>query len=85
MHVDGKVSPGDDIETINTELILADLQTLEKAVPRLEKEVKGKKTDEGRCWTTRVAAQKVLEAGDTLFAAGRPRGSTSTRSASCRC
>ena len=27
VHVDGKVSPGDDIETINTELILADLQT----------------------------------------------------------
>ena len=35
VHVDGKVSPRDDIETINTELILADLQTLEKAVPRL--------------------------------------------------
>ncbi|MEV5447705.1 GTPase, partial [Streptomyces sp. NPDC052644] len=38
VHVDGKVSPADDIETINTELILADLQTLEKALPRLEKE-----------------------------------------------
>jgi len=36
-HVDGKVSPSSDLETINTELILADLQTLEKAVPRLEK------------------------------------------------
>ncbi|MEJ7771189.1 MAG: GTPase, partial [Geodermatophilaceae bacterium] len=35
-HVDGRVSPGGDIETINTELILADLQTLEKAIPRLE-------------------------------------------------
>src|SRR5579862_1649278 len=34
VHVDGKVSPADDIETINTELILADLQTLERAVPR---------------------------------------------------
>ena len=40
VHVDGKVSPADDIETINTELILADLQTLEKALPRLEKEAK---------------------------------------------
>src|SRR4051794_28777179 len=38
VHVEGKVSPADDIETINTELILADLQTLEKAIPRLEKE-----------------------------------------------
>ena len=46
VHVDGKVEPARDIETINTELILADLQTLEKAVPRLEKEVKGKKADE---------------------------------------
>ena len=43
VHVDGKISPADDIETINTELILADLQTLEKALPRLEKEAKLKK------------------------------------------
>src|SRR3954471_11410426 len=40
VHVDGKVDPADDIETINTELILADLQTLEKAIPRLEKEAR---------------------------------------------
>src|SRR6476659_7867758 len=43
VHVDGRVSPKDDIETINTELILADLQTVEKAIPRLEKEVRLKK------------------------------------------
>src|SRR5690606_27523998 len=43
-HVDGEVSPANDIETIQTELILADLQTLEKAIPRLEKEAKGNKT-----------------------------------------
>ena len=47
VHVDGHVDPADDIETINTELILADLQTLEKAVPRLEKEVRGKKARAG--------------------------------------
>ena len=35
VHVDGKVDPADDIETINTELILADLQTVENAMPRL--------------------------------------------------
>ena len=45
VHVDGKVSPSSDIETINTELILADMQTLEKAKARVEKEVKAKKTD----------------------------------------
>ncbi|MCG7429987.1 redox-regulated ATPase YchF [Dermacoccus nishinomiyaensis] len=64
-HVDGKVSPSSDLETINTELILADLQTLEKAVPRLEKEVKGKKTEKS-VYDAALAAQKVLEEGKTL-------------------
>ena len=45
IHVDGKVDPASDMETINTELILADLQTLENAIPRLEKAVKIKKGD----------------------------------------
>ena len=45
VHVDGKVEPSSDIETINTELILADMQTLEKAKPRIEKEVKAKKAE----------------------------------------
>lgn len=66
VHVDGKVSPKDDIETINTELILADLQTLEKAVPRLEKEVRAKKADAALLLAAQQA-QAVLEAGDTLF------------------
>ncbi|WP_116114412.1 redox-regulated ATPase YchF [Austwickia chelonae] len=65
-HVDGKVDPSSDIETINTELILADLQTLEKAVPRLEKEVKAKKADKALL-DAALAARKILEAGDTLF------------------
>ena len=39
-HVDGEVNPGNDISTIQTELILADLQTVEKAIPRLEKEAR---------------------------------------------
>ena len=42
-HVDGEVNPKSDISTIQTELILSDLQTVEKAVPRLEKEAKGNK------------------------------------------
>ena len=69
-HVDGRVSPKDDMETINTELILADMQTLEKAIPRIEKEVKGKKTDKS-VLDAAVEAQKVLEAGDTIFAKGQ--------------
>ena len=69
VHVDGKVSPKSDMETINTELILADLQILEKAVPRLEKEVKGKKSDKS-IYDAALAAQQLLEVGDTLFANG---------------
>ncbi|MGN6753058.1 MAG: redox-regulated ATPase YchF [Intrasporangium sp.] len=73
VHVDGKVDPGSDIETIETELVLADLQTLEKAVPRLEKEVKGKKADKA-VLDTAMAAQRVLEEGKTLYAAGPAAG-----------
>ena len=45
VHVDGKVDAASDIETINTELILADLETLDKARNRIEKEIKGKKLE----------------------------------------
>ena len=45
IHVDGSVNPASDMETINTELILADMQTLEKALVRYEKELKSKKID----------------------------------------
>ena len=72
-HVDGKVAPASDMETINTELVLADLQTLESAIPRIEKEVKGKKTDKD-VLDTALAARGVLEAGDTLFAKGAAAG-----------
>jgi GTP-binding protein YchF len=68
IHVDGRVDPADDIETINTELILADLQTLEKALPRLEKEARTKK--EARpALEAAQQAQEVLNSGQTLFAA----------------
>ena len=69
VHVDGKVSPADDIETINTELILADLQTLERAVPRLEKEVRLKKDTQIVLDAVR-RAQVVLDSGQTVFGAG---------------
>lgn len=41
VHVADRVDPKEDIAVINTELILADLQTLERYLPKLEKEVKG--------------------------------------------
>lgn len=44
IHVDGKVDPLRDIETINLELIFADLEVLEKRIIRTEKAMKGDKT-----------------------------------------
>lgn len=66
VHVDGKIDPASDMETINTELILADLQTLENAIPRLEKQVKIKKGDPAQLEAYQTA-QKVLESGETIF------------------
>ena len=45
IHVAGRVDPEDDADTIQTELILADIATLEKQLPRLEKESKHKKEE----------------------------------------
>jgi GTP-binding protein YchF len=69
VHVDGKVDPRSDIEVIETELILADMQTLEKALPRLEKEARNNK-ERKPVHEAAAAAQAVLDAGTTLFAAG---------------
>ncbi|HEX6968145.1 MAG TPA: redox-regulated ATPase YchF [Micromonosporaceae bacterium] len=73
VHVEGRVSPADDIETINTELILADLQTIEKALPRLEKEAKVKK-DRAPVLDAVRAAAGVLDNGVTLYAGARDAG-----------
>ena len=65
VHVEGRVDAKSDIETINTELILADLQTLEKSRPRVEKEVKGKKA-EPQVLETIDQAIALLNAGTPL-------------------
>ncbi|MGG7508590.1 redox-regulated ATPase YchF [Plantibacter sp. YIM 135249] len=67
VHVDGSVNPAGDMETINTELILADLETLEKAIPRFEKEIKGKKLDPSVLVAAKEA-QDALNAGTPLSA-----------------
>jgi GTP-binding protein YchF len=69
VHVDGKVSPKDDMETINTELILADLQSIEKALPRLEKEARLIK-DKQPIVAAVTEARDVLDEGRTVFEAG---------------
>ncbi len=69
VHVEGKVDPASDIETITMELVLADMQTLEKQIPRLQKELTGKKISK-EVVETAQAALAILEEGKTLFAAG---------------
>ncbi len=66
VHVDGRVDPKSDIEIIETELILADMQTLERALPRLEKEARTHK-DRRPVFDAATAAQQVLDTGKTLF------------------
>jgi GTP-binding protein YchF len=65
VHVDGRVEPASDIETINTELQLADLQTLEKAIPRVEKEARQAKERQVMLDTMREA-EKILADGKLL-------------------
>jgi len=68
IHVDGAVNPVSDIETINTELILADLQTIENRLPKLEKEAR--KDPELAAQVEAVQkAQSILNEGRTISAA----------------
>jgi hypothetical protein len=69
-HVDGRIDPKADIEVIETELILADLQTLERALPRLEKEARTHK-DRRPAYEAAEAAQQILNDDKTLFASGQ--------------
>ncbi|WIB78368.1 redox-regulated ATPase YchF [Curtobacterium sp. MCPF17_002] len=67
VHVANKVSPKDDLEVINTELILADLETIEKALPRYEKTVKLKQAEPGVLEAANEA-KAALEKGVLLSA-----------------
>jgi GTP-binding protein YchF len=74
-RVEGSADPEGDIETIVTELILADLQTLEKATPRLAKETKFSKDPEKLATAAAAeAAVAVLDSGTTLFAGAAKAG-----------
>ena len=63
VHVDGRVDPASDIETINTELQLADMQTIEKAIPRIEKEARQNKE--------RAAVLEAVKAAEKVIADGK--------------
>ena len=68
-HVTGRVDPKSDIEVVETELMLADLQTLERAVGRLEKEARNSK-ERKPVYDAARSAQQLLDGGTTLFSAG---------------
>ncbi|WP_129861172.1 redox-regulated ATPase YchF [Bifidobacterium pseudolongum] len=65
VHVNGHVDPADDIDTINTELILADLQTIDNALPKLEKDLRGKKIEPSYMEAVQKA-KEILESGRTI-------------------
>jgi GTP-binding protein YchF len=72
VHVEGQVDPGADLETINTELILADLQTIDNALPRLQKEARMQK-DKQAVVAAVEKAREVLDGGTTVYASGLDR------------
>ena len=67
-HVEGRVDPKDDIETVNTELVLADLQTVDRALPRLEKEARTVK-DRRPVLEAVHAVRQLLDSGRTASSA----------------
>jgi ribosome-binding ATPase len=69
LHVDGRVDPADDIATVETELVLADLQTLDRALSRLEREARTHPRERRAALAAALAAREVLDTGRTLFAA----------------
>jgi len=70
VHVDGKIDPIADMSVIETELIIADLQTLEKAIPRLEKEARTQK-DRTPVLEAARTAETVLSDDRTLYSAAK--------------
>ena len=69
VHVDGRIDPASDMETINTELALADLQTIEKAIPRLEKEA--------RVTKEKAPVLEAVKAANDWLQSGKPLSQSS--------
>ncbi len=68
VHVDGRVHPVADIETVNTELVLADLQTVDNRLARLAREAR-MRPELGRQLAQVERARAVLDSGETASAA----------------
>lgn len=78
VHVDGSVNPLRDIETIETELVLADLQVLEKRIERMAKQLKGDRSLAPIIDTAKAVAAHLDQGG---FAATFPEQDTDTAKA----
>jgi hypothetical protein len=68
IHVDGRVDPEGDIGTVNTELILADLQTVENRLPKLAKEARANPSLKASAEAVAVA-ERILNDGRTISSA----------------
>ncbi len=69
VHVEGKVDPASDIETINVELALADLQSVEK---RLDKNARQLKAADLKIRQEAIAVQELLEEVSAHLGEGKP-------------
>lgn len=72
-RVDGSTDPSGDMEVITTELILADLQTIENSMQRLEKDTKRGLVDSAVLENV-IKAKALLETGKTLYQGGEAAG-----------
>ena len=64
-HVAGGPDPKRDIETVETELALADIETLEKTLPKIQKEARGGDKDAAKRAEQASAALEALKSGQT--------------------
>ena len=71
VHVDNEIDPKKDIEVINTELVLADLQTVTNRLPKIEKEARANSKLKPIADTLQTA-KDLLDAGTPLFHAPQP-------------
>jgi GTP-binding protein YchF len=71
IHVDGRIDPSSDVATIETELILADLQTVDKVISRLEREAKRGGTDAASRLAEMKKAQSALNEGRVISKVGK--------------
>ena len=65
-HVNGNIDPIRDIETINTELLLSDIESLENRIPNLEKKQRGGDKDAPKKLKLIDVLIKKLNSGDSI-------------------